>query len=96
MLGALRGLVDLGRNQPVGLDAGLLQKLDPSRRARGQHKLLENAHPGPSAGAGSRPFLLEAVGDAALGQVVGRHLDQDLVASEHANAVLGMRRRCGR
>ena len=31
---------------------------------------------------------LETIGDAALGEVVGRHLDQDLVAGEHADAVL--------
>src|SRR5262249_31008530 len=38
--------------------------------------------------AGGRAALLEAVGDAALGEVVGRHLDQDLVTGEHADAVL--------
>ena len=32
--------------------------------------------------------LLEAVGDTTLGQIVGRHLDQNLVAGQHANAVL--------
>src|SRR5690606_31973234 len=32
--------------------------------------------------------LFEAVGDAALGQVVGGHLDQDLVACEHADTIL--------
>src|ERR1700733_5357400 len=31
---------------------------------------------------------LEAVGDATLGQVVGRHLDQHFVTGEHADAVL--------
>ena len=45
MLGAQRRLVDVGRQQPVRLDAGLLQELDAARRARGKHKLLENAHP---------------------------------------------------
>src|SRR3569833_1951568 len=34
------------------------------------------------------PRLLEAVGDTALGQVVGGHLDQHLVAGQHADAVL--------
>lgn len=32
--------------------------------------------------------LTETIGDAALGQIVGRHLDQHLVAFQHANAVL--------
>src|SRR5271170_5771146 len=32
--------------------------------------------------------LLETVGDAAFGQIVGRHLYQHLVAGEHADAVL--------
>src|SRR4051812_18084088 len=32
--------------------------------------------------------LLETVGDAALGQVIGRHLDQHLVACQDADAVL--------
>src|SRR6185312_9997761 len=32
--------------------------------------------------------LLEAVGDAALGEVVGRHLAEHLVAGEHADTVL--------
>src|SRR6185312_7977742 len=32
--------------------------------------------------------LFETVGDAALGQVIGRHLDQNLVADQHADAVL--------
>src|SRR6266481_303388 len=35
-----------------------------------------------------RPLLLEAEGDTALGEVVGRHLDINLVAGKHANAVL--------
>ena len=30
----------------------------------------------------------EAIGDAALGQIVGRQLDQHLVADQHADAVL--------
>jgi threonine dehydrogenase-like Zn-dependent dehydrogenase len=30
------------------------------------------------------PDLLEAVGDAALGQVIGRHFDQDTVAGQDA------------
>src|SRR5690606_17449677 len=32
--------------------------------------------------------LLEAVSNAALGQVVRRHLDQNLVAGQHADAIL--------
>src|SRR5262245_59218842 len=36
----------------------------------------------------TRNNSLEAVGNAALGQIVGRHLDQHLVACEHADAVL--------
>src|SRR6185437_5598449 len=35
-----------------------------------------------------RPRLLEAEGDTAFGEVVGRHLDIDLVAGKDANAVL--------
>src|SRR6185312_5089267 len=31
---------------------------------------------------------LEAIGDAALAEIVGSHLDQDLVAGEHADSVL--------
>ena len=31
--------------------------------------------------------LFEAVGDAALGQVVGGHLDRDLVAGQDSNVV---------
>src|SRR6266699_469437 len=31
---------------------------------------------------------LEPVGDTTLAQIVGRHLDQDLVAGQHADAVL--------
>ncbi|VTZ22375.1 hypothetical protein MPC1_1210006 [Methylocella tundrae] len=38
----------------------------------------------PSSGIGS----LEAVGDATLGQVVGRHFDEDLVARKNTNPVL--------
>src|SRR5690606_14971103 len=34
------------------------------------------------------PVLSEAVGDPALGQIVGRHLAQHLVAGERANAGL--------
>src|SRR5690606_17016784 len=32
--------------------------------------------------------LLEAIGDSALGQIIGRHLDQDLVADQNPAAVL--------
>src|SRR4051812_15587110 len=33
-------------------------------------------------------YSLEPIGDAALGQVVGRHLDQNLVAGQNADAIL--------
>jgi hypothetical protein len=36
----------------------------------------------------SHPRLFEAVGDAALGQIVRRHLDKHLVAGQHADTVL--------
>src|SRR5688500_13503960 len=42
----------------------------------------------PERCGGPRGLLFEAVGDAALGQVVGGHLDQHLVACEHADTVL--------
>jgi hypothetical protein len=44
MLGPLRRLVDLGRDQPVWLYPRLLQKLDPARRPGCQHQFLEYAH----------------------------------------------------
>src|SRR5260370_20745460 len=31
---------------------------------------------------------LETIGDAALGQIIGRHFDEDLVSRQHADAVL--------
>src|SRR5262245_2945349 len=42
---------------------------------------------------GEKPFepsstLLETIGDAALGQVVGGHFDENLVARQNADAVL--------
>ena len=46
----------------------------------GQHQALRRRS--------ARRALAEAVGDAALGQVVGRHLHQHLVAGQHADAVL--------
>src|SRR6185312_12941603 len=36
----------------------------------------------------ARISLAEAIGDPPLGEVIGRHLDHDLVAGEHADAVL--------
>src|SRR5690554_2033341 len=38
--------------------------------------------------SGGRAKLFEAVGDAALGEVIGRHFAQDLVTGEDANAIL--------
>src|SRR6266540_3906507 len=32
--------------------------------------------------------LLESIGDATLGQIIGRHLDQYLVAGQHPDAIL--------
>src|SRR5262245_64038788 len=32
--------------------------------------------------------LFESIGDTTLGQIVGRHLDQNFVARQHADAVL--------
>src|SRR5690606_41878512 len=31
--------------------------------------------------------LLEAIGDSALGQIIGSHLDQDLVAGQNPNSI---------
>src|SRR5438132_14000188 len=44
----------------------------------------------------SRDRLLETESDASLGQVVGRHLDVDAIASQNADAVLAhLARRMG-
>jgi hypothetical protein len=43
VLGPHRAFVDICREQPVGLDAGLLQQLDAAGRTRGKHKLLQIA-----------------------------------------------------
>ena len=44
MLGTLRRLVDIGGQDAVGLDASLLQELDPAGRSRGKHELVHGAH----------------------------------------------------
>src|SRR5205823_5378254 len=48
----------------------------PPRRAAGMRRGIQ------------RPISLEAVGDTTFGQVVRGHLDEDLVAGKHADAVL--------
>src|SRR5271165_2490394 len=53
--------------------------------SRGRLTGADNDRPPQRAGA---PVSLEAVGDAALGQIIGRHLDQDLVAGEYADSIL--------
>ena len=37
-LAPLRGLVDIGRTQRVGLDAGLVEQAEPSRRTGGENE----------------------------------------------------------
>ena len=80
---SLRRLVDVGRAQRIGLDAGLVDQREPARRAGSEHEFRAADHrlwalAGRRVnGCGRTAELagsLEAVGDAALGQVVGRHL----------------------
>src|SRR5690606_24422964 len=55
-----------------------------ARRRRGEDKLA-------AAGHGAYPVIgpsLEAIGNAALGQVIGRHLDQHAVARENTDTIL--------
>ena len=65
------------------------EQREPARRAGGQHEARRAAGTSRSHARCERSeCLLEAIGDAALGQIVGRHLDQHLVARQHADAVL--------
>ena len=38
MLVALRGLVQIGRQQAIRLDPGLIEKFEPPGRTRGEHQ----------------------------------------------------------
>src|SRR5690606_18933138 len=51
-------------------------------------RAAEGAPPQERPRRSARVRSLEAVVDPSLGQVVGRHLDLDLVAGENADAVL--------
>ena len=51
---ALRRLVDVGRTQRVGLDAGLVDKREPARRAGGEHEFRPADH-GSARGDAARP-----------------------------------------
>ncbi len=79
----------------VGLDAQLVEQREAARGTRGEYELEASGHGGlfghlwPATEAGGA--LLEAVGDATLGQIVGRHLDQHLVAASTRIRFLRMR-----
>ena len=85
--------ISAGRKR-IGLDAGLIDEREPARRAGGEDELGPADHDVATRGWlewGSIPKpsgLLEPVGDAAFAEIIGRHLDQDLVAGQHANPVL--------
>ena len=74
---AQRRFVDVGWGDQVRPEADLPEKVKPSWARAGKRK----------PGAAPAAWSLEAVGDAALGQVVGRHLDEHLVARQDADAV---------
>src|SRR6476646_8513885 len=59
-----------------------------SRPARLGLALAKTREKAFAAATGVALGLLEAIGDAALAEVIGRHLDQNLVPHQHADAVL--------
>ncbi len=90
---ALRRLVDIHRQETGGLDARLREEFDAARRTRGKNEGLFARHGirheiGRCAGLRRGAGLSETVGDTALGEVVGRHFDENLVAGQNTDAVL--------
>ena len=89
-----RRLVDVGGTQRIGFDAGLIDERHSARRAGCQDELGPADHfclrreCMDGCGEPGEARLFESVGDTALGQIVRGHLDQDLVARQHADAVL--------
>src|SRR6185437_12438378 len=60
-----------------------------SRRGEAEARTSRGGNTPGGAGVAMPPAaLLEAEGDTALAEVVGRHLDIDAIAGEHADAVL--------
>src|ERR1019366_5665348 len=93
-----RSFVEIGGKHGIWFDADLLQEVEPPGRRRGQNKpwppsLIAAGHGGsPSPVTGS----FEPVGNAALGQVVGGHFHENLIASENADSIFAhLSRRVG-
>src|ERR1700720_2205938 len=59
-----------------------------SRPARLGLALARTSGRGFAAATGVALRLFETIGDAALAKVIGRHLDQNLIPHQHADAVL--------
>src|SRR5690606_27730513 len=74
-------LISVGRT-PSGLTPACASR--SSRRGLAEARISRNGTGAPRPADGP----LEAIVDTSLGQVVGRHLHLDLVAGQHADAVL--------
>ena len=87
--GFSRRFVDFGWVYKIGLDADLAQQIEPPRRGGGKDELCGHGS-GPTLRQTARNTdrLFEAESNPTLGQIVGRHLDIDLVACQHTDAIL--------
>src|SRR6266542_3354172 len=78
--------VDVGGHDRIRLNADSGEQIEATRTRRSEnqpHELDLARVAGRSCAAGH-----EAISDSALGQIVRRHLDQHLVAGQHADAIL--------
>ena len=67
-LAPLRGLIDIGRTQRVGLDAGLVEQAEPSRRTGSENDFGTAKHAGCVGDLDSREARAEPIGRHSIPQ----------------------------